>query len=75
MGGSYLFITYSDLSISGYIVSLVIEKLIIIFFIPWFDVAQINPTDFSTIQNSTRDYVDSTDHKSQTETEYFKMIA
>jgi hypothetical protein len=30
---------------------------------------------FSRIQNSTRDYFDSTNHKSQTEADYFKMIA
>jgi 5'(3')-deoxyribonucleotidase len=30
---------------------------------------------FSRIQNSTRDYFDSTYHKSQSETEYFTMIS
>ena len=36
---------------------------------------KLTQRNFSRIQNSTRDYFDSTYHKSQSETEYFTMIS
>ena len=55
--------------------ALVIEKLNISFLFPGLMSHKLTQRIFSRIQNSTRDYFDSTYHKSQTEAEYFKMIA